>query len=84
MPNYVGWINTVLTMLEVSDEDACLALLQCTVSATGETVIALVEGDVSAREALAYARCMLELGNEQAAEELVGQVIQAELTAMAA
>jgi hypothetical protein len=56
------------------DEDACVALLQPWGLAAH---VSLVEGDVSVREALTYARVLLEIGRDEEAWEVFEAVLAA-------
>ena len=80
MQTYAGWIECVIQVLETGDEDACLAVIHC-VGSRGTATVHLIEGDLTPREALSYARVMMELGNDGLAQEVVQAVVQAQLAA---
>ena len=74
MFDWESWFQTVWDVLETDDE-ACWRLIR---SAGGrdEAVIALVEGDASPPDALAYARTLSELGFVDEAREVLADVLR--------
>jgi len=58
-----------------ADEEALVAVLSPL--GAGEATVQLVEGDLSVRDALSYARGLSELGLAAQADEVVGAVIEA-------
>ncbi|MEM6929212.1 MAG: hypothetical protein AAF602_19895 [Myxococcota bacterium] len=68
------WFRTLWDVMQV-DEVACLNLIQ-TVTGSREMVISLIGADLSALDALAYARTLIDLGRLQEAEEVFQLVLQ--------
>lgn len=76
-----GWFQLLWDVLQ-TDEDACLALLRS--SGGREGPVELVEGTTSAREALAYARALHELGRTDEARDVFAAVVDAAFAFLAA
>jgi hypothetical protein len=70
-----GWFQTVWDVLQ-SDDEACWGLIR-SVGGRAGAVIALVEGDTSPSDALAYARTLCELGLVTEAREILMEVMRA-------
>ena len=77
MQNFNMWFRSVMDLV-AADEEEALALIQRFASSPGGAVV-LPEGELTALEALCYARTLLELGHDIAAEEVVHEVIATEL-----
>lgn len=67
------WFQTLWDMMQV-DEEACLNLIHA-VAGSAPRMIRLVEGELSALDALAYARTLVDLGRLQEAQEVFSQVL---------
>ena len=68
------WFQTLWDVLQV-DPEACLHLIR-TVAGSRELVISLIGVELSALDALAYARTLVDLGRLQEAEEVFQLVLQ--------
>ncbi|MEN0060883.1 MAG: hypothetical protein AAGA48_01975 [Myxococcota bacterium] len=68
------WFQTLWDVMQV-DEEACLNLIR-SVAPSRDLVVNLIEGDLSALEALAYARTLVDLGRLQEAQEIFQLVLQ--------
>ena len=77
MQSYSTWFRSVLDLVALDEEEA-LALIR-TVASNPEALVVLPEGELTSEEALCYARTLLELGHDIAAEELVHEVISTEM-----
>ncbi|MEQ1501158.1 MAG: hypothetical protein ABMB14_02960 [Myxococcota bacterium] len=75
MFDWESWFQTVWDVLQTDDE-ACLGLLRSAGARTG-AVVALVDGDASTADALAYARTLSELGLATEAREILSEVLRA-------
>lgn len=71
------WFQTLWDVMQV-DEEACLALIR-TVAGSKEMVVHLIGADLSALDALLYARTLIDLGRLQEAEEVFRLVLQVAL-----
>jgi hypothetical protein len=69
-----GWFQTLWDVLQ-SDDEACAGLLRSAGGQMGGTV-ALVEGDASPDDALAYARTLSELGFVTEGREILAEVMR--------
>jgi hypothetical protein len=75
-----AWRGTALSVLEANDEEACLSFIRAG-SSGGPGRVKLIEGELTAIEALQYARVLLELDREAEAREIVDAVIASEIAA---
>lgn len=70
-------LDQVLEVLGGYGEDGCLAWLEAIGGRGGTGVVELVEGELTAEEALAYAAVLLELGRSVEAAEVVAAAVLA-------
>ncbi|MEQ1567053.1 MAG: hypothetical protein ABMA64_15550 [Myxococcota bacterium] len=77
MLDWAVWFQTVFDVLQ-SDDEACWSLIRA-VGGSASAVIALVDGDTSPTDALAYARTLSELGLVQEAQDILADVMRATL-----
>jgi hypothetical protein len=74
MVDWESWVQTVWDVLQ-SDDEACLGLIR---SAGGRGAsVALIDGNATAADALAYARTLSELGLVAEARDVFRAVIGA-------
>jgi hypothetical protein len=74
MFDWENWVQTLWDVLQTDDE-ACLGLI----GAAGGRIsgmVALVEGDTSSADALAYARTLCELGLVSEAYDVLTEVLR--------
>jgi len=71
------WFQTLWDVMQV-DEEACLDLIRAVVGSR-DMVVSLIGADLSALDALAYARTLIDLGRLQEAEEVFQLVVQVAL-----
>ena len=71
----MSWISSVFEVLLLEGEEACMHLLTAMNPAVGQQLIELVEGPVSAVEALSYAGVLYEIGQEGCALEILAAVL---------
>jgi hypothetical protein len=70
-----GWFNTLISVLLVEGEDAAMALVQAVNPAVGQQLVPLIEGPVTASEALSYVAVLSELGMHAQAMEILASVV---------
>jgi hypothetical protein len=75
MVDWESWFQTVWDVLQ-SDDEACWRLIR-SVGGRAGAMVALVEGDTSPIDALAYARTLCELGFASEAREILAEVLRA-------
>jgi hypothetical protein len=78
MFDWENWVQTLWDVLQTDDE-ACLGLI----GAAGgriSSMVALVEGDTTLVDALAYARTLCDLGLTTEAYEVLTEVLRAAFT----
>lgn len=77
MFDWESWFQIVWDVLQTDDE-ACWGLI---VSAGGKmgSMVALIDGDTSAADALAYARTLCELGLSFEARDILTEVLRASI-----
>jgi hypothetical protein len=73
--DWENWVQTVWDVLQTDDE-ACWGLIR---SAGGKmsAMVALIDGDASPPDALAYARTLYELGLAVEARDILTEVLRA-------
>lgn len=74
MVDWESWFQTVWDVLQ-SDDEACWGLIR-SVGGRAGSMIALVEGDATPLDALAYARTLCELGFASEAREILAEVMR--------
>lgn len=74
MFDWESWVQVVWDVLQ-SDDEACWGLIRSVGGRAGAT-IALVDGDATAPDALAYARTLSELGFVSEARDVLGEVLR--------
>lgn len=75
MFDWESWFQTVWDVLQTDDE-ACLGLIRAAGGRISE-MVALVDGDASSADALAYARTLCELGFVAEARDVLMEVLHA-------
>ena len=75
MIDWEPWFQTVFDVLQ-SDDEACWGLIR-SVGGRASAMVALVEGDTSPTDALAYARTLCELGLVNEGREILAEVMRA-------
>jgi glycerate-2-kinase len=73
MQSFSTWFRSVFDMVS-HDVDSALELIHA-FSDPSTALIDLPEGELTAHEALCYARILMELGHDISAEEIVHEVI---------
>ena len=68
------WYQMVWDVLQADDE-ACLQLIAAAGGRAQQAVVSLVEGDLSAADALAYARTLCDLGRIAEARDVLWEVL---------
>lgn len=74
------WFQTLWEVLQV-DEDACISLIRRAGGHLQQAMVNLVEGDVSALDAVNYARTLAELGLTAEGREVLWQALSAAYSA---
>jgi len=72
--DFTLWFQTLWDVMQV-DHEACMDLIRAAVGSR-ELVVSLIGGELSALDALAYARTLVDLGRMQEAEEVFHLVLQ--------
>jgi hypothetical protein len=75
MFDWESWVQIVWDVLQTDDE-ACWRLIRSAGGKVG-AMVALIEGDTSVQEALAYARTLFELGLAVEARDILTEVLRA-------
>lgn len=70
------WFQTLWEVLQ-ADEEACMGLIRSAGGRVQQAVVSLVDGDVSAADAVVYARTLAELGLTQEGREVLWQAVSA-------
>ncbi len=68
------WFQTIWEVMQADDE-ACRSLIMAAGGRLQQAVVSLVEGDLAATDALAYARTLTELGRLTEAREVLWEVV---------
>lgn len=76
MHGFTHWFQMLLDLVSTDDDGVCSSLLAAVGGSLGATV-ALIEADVTVEEALSYARVMFDLGQAEAAREVVREAVLA-------
>lgn len=70
------WFQTLWEVLQ-ADEEACVSLMRSAGGRVQQAVVSLVEGELSAVDAVNYARTLAELGLNQESREVLWQALSA-------